>query len=228
MEYKSFYENQLYPLQNKVLCLAEQALEKQFYLTGGTALSRCYFHHRYSDDLDFFSLMELPALEKYAHRFRDVLKSEGMTISCDRLSSTFCSFFCKENGVDLKIDLVNDVVARCGDISKTPIFNQVDNVNNILSNKITAITRYEPKDVADIWIIACHRSFLWRDLLDDAGKKAGIDPLMVAHILKTAPSEVLSTVKWRGDVDMNALQSDLSRIAEDVLLGRANSLCPRA
>ncbi|WP_413884945.1 nucleotidyl transferase AbiEii/AbiGii toxin family protein [Candidatus Desulfatibia sp.] len=25
-----------------------------FYLTGGTVLSRCYFHHRYSEDLDFF------------------------------------------------------------------------------------------------------------------------------------------------------------------------------
>jgi predicted nucleotidyltransferase component of viral defense system len=25
-----------------------------FYLTGGTALSRAYLNHRYSDDLDFF------------------------------------------------------------------------------------------------------------------------------------------------------------------------------
>jgi len=24
-----------------------------FFLTGGTALSRGYYHHRYSDDLDF-------------------------------------------------------------------------------------------------------------------------------------------------------------------------------
>ncbi|MDR2095073.1 MAG: nucleotidyl transferase AbiEii/AbiGii toxin family protein [Treponema sp.] len=25
-----------------------------FFLTGGTALSRAYYPHRYSDDLDFF------------------------------------------------------------------------------------------------------------------------------------------------------------------------------
>ncbi|MDR0551108.1 MAG: nucleotidyl transferase AbiEii/AbiGii toxin family protein [Spirochaetaceae bacterium] len=25
-----------------------------FFLTGGTALSRAYYNHRYSDDLDFF------------------------------------------------------------------------------------------------------------------------------------------------------------------------------
>ncbi|MBI5729257.1 MAG: nucleotidyl transferase AbiEii/AbiGii toxin family protein [Candidatus Magasanikbacteria bacterium] len=26
-----------------------------FYLTGGTALAEYYLHHRYSEDLDFFS-----------------------------------------------------------------------------------------------------------------------------------------------------------------------------
>ncbi|MEK6794959.1 MAG: nucleotidyl transferase AbiEii/AbiGii toxin family protein [Spirochaetota bacterium] len=45
------YENTLYPLQNKVCRLVEES-GTPFYLTGGTALSRCYYHHRYSDDLD--------------------------------------------------------------------------------------------------------------------------------------------------------------------------------
>ena len=30
-------------------------LNKQFYFTGGTALSAIYLHHRESEDLDFFS-----------------------------------------------------------------------------------------------------------------------------------------------------------------------------
>src|SRR5258706_8248293 len=30
-------------------------LSSQFYFTGGTALSSVYLHHRYSDDLDFFT-----------------------------------------------------------------------------------------------------------------------------------------------------------------------------
>ena len=29
-------------------------LHTPFYLTSGTAISRAYFNHRYSDDLDFF------------------------------------------------------------------------------------------------------------------------------------------------------------------------------
>ena len=32
-----------------------QHLRKLFYLTGGTALSIFYLHHRLSEDLDFFS-----------------------------------------------------------------------------------------------------------------------------------------------------------------------------
>lgn len=32
---------------------------KHFYLTGGTALSEFYLHHRLSEDLDFFSEQEI-------------------------------------------------------------------------------------------------------------------------------------------------------------------------
>lgn len=48
-----YYRDTLYPLQDKVLNLIDK-LQTPFYLTGGTALSRCYFNHRYSDDLDLF------------------------------------------------------------------------------------------------------------------------------------------------------------------------------
>ena len=48
-----FYLDKLYPLQDIVLRSIED-LETGFYLTGGTAISRAYFHHRYSDDLYFF------------------------------------------------------------------------------------------------------------------------------------------------------------------------------
>ena len=48
-----YYEESPYPLQNGVLN-AVKSCGTRFYLTGGTALSRAYYHHRYSDDLDFF------------------------------------------------------------------------------------------------------------------------------------------------------------------------------
>jgi len=52
MPEKSYY-NKLYALQDEIMKIIQRQ-EVDFYLTGGTALSRCYLNHRYSDDLDFF------------------------------------------------------------------------------------------------------------------------------------------------------------------------------
>ena len=48
-----FYEENLYRLQDGVLNIVKNC-GTPLYLTGGTALSRAYYRHRYSDDLDFF------------------------------------------------------------------------------------------------------------------------------------------------------------------------------
>ena len=37
----------------------QPALIAQFYFTGGTCLSEYYLHHRFSEDLDFFSEEEI-------------------------------------------------------------------------------------------------------------------------------------------------------------------------
>ncbi len=45
---------ELYKLQDEVLKTVFET-EREFYLTGGTCLSRFYAAKRYSDDLDFFT-----------------------------------------------------------------------------------------------------------------------------------------------------------------------------
>lgn len=50
MDYATYYQEKLYPLQNRALNRKNNA-PPAFYLTGGTALSRFYLHHRYSEDL---------------------------------------------------------------------------------------------------------------------------------------------------------------------------------
>ena len=43
-----------------LILLSKQAIiTKKFYLSGGTALAEYYLRHRYSEDLDFFSLDEV-------------------------------------------------------------------------------------------------------------------------------------------------------------------------
>ena len=53
MQYSKYYEENLYPFQDKVLRILKNC-DLPFYLTGGTAVSRGYLNHRYSDDLDLF------------------------------------------------------------------------------------------------------------------------------------------------------------------------------
>ena len=50
--------------QQKALTIiaTDLVVKKHFYLTGGTALSEYYLHHRLSEDLDFFSEQEIDTL----------------------------------------------------------------------------------------------------------------------------------------------------------------------
>lgn len=58
--------------QKKVLVIfCKTVLAKKFYLAGGTALSEFYFHHRKSEDLDFFTEKELDLTE--LERFVDLV-----------------------------------------------------------------------------------------------------------------------------------------------------------
>jgi len=64
--------NALYRLQDRVLMHLKRA-DHGFYLTGGTALSRGYYRHRYSDDLDFF-VIEKPEAKEYAAGLQGLIR----------------------------------------------------------------------------------------------------------------------------------------------------------
>lgn len=159
--YEKFYRESLYPFQDGILNIVKE-LDTPFYLTGGTALSRHYYNHRYSDDLDLFVnndakysiyvdilFHEFAGLEKEGHFVIDYKRQ--------RKAKDYTQIYLEKSlGKDkiyLKIDLVNDVARRYGDIRSDKTLGRVDSWRNILSNKISAIFRYEAKDFSDIRII---------------------------------------------------------------------------
>jgi hypothetical protein len=78
---KAYSLNQLYPLQDRVLRTITDC-DTDFYLTGGTALSRAYLHHRFSDDLDLFvnyaSLKDTdPRFSRYCDQVLNALASNA-------------------------------------------------------------------------------------------------------------------------------------------------------
>lgn len=211
----SYYNDILYPLQDNVLKLINE-LQTPFYLTGGTALSRCYFNHRYSDDLDFFVNKD-PNFIKFSELIlSNLMKKFDVEIIIK--SENYVSI--KVNQI-LKIDLVNDVQYRYGELEEKEIFSKVDNVKNILSNKLSAlISRDEAKDIVDIWIIAKNNKIDWKEIFLSTNSKAvGIFPPDIAKRLIDFPIELLERIKWVEDKKpaVNNFQMDLSLICDSLL-----------
>jgi hypothetical protein len=218
----------LYPLQNGVLnCV--KSLNLPFYLTGGTALSRGYFHHRYSDDIDLFTNNN-PDFKKHAETILHNLNANNFIIDTATIiiSQDYISFYVTHsnfNNVNLKVDLVNDIAPHFGTIRETSVYYQTDDWYNILINKVTALLRLEIKDYVDIWIIAKHKPFNWDDIISKAREKeVGLDPLLCVQMMKTIPFEAYTTIKWITDYTFEAFKNDLEVITMDFLKGADNSL----
>ncbi len=185
----------LYALQDEILDIVSQ-LDNEFYLTGGTALHRFYFNARYSDDLDFFvtngenfkedidEILENLKSNDY-HYVIDVSARDFYRVTVNRL---------------LQLDFVNDRVYR---YSKSKIIDgiRVDNKFNILTNKInTIVNRDEEKDVFDLFCLAYNEQFNWKEIFNEANKKALIEKDVFIYRLKAFPLEWLERIKTIKDI----------------------------
>ncbi|RTZ97542.1 MAG: hypothetical protein DSY90_07170 [Deltaproteobacteria bacterium] len=219
---ETFYPDTLYPLQDKILREIDR-LNLDFYLTGGTALSRCYLHHRYSDDLDFF-VNDHQKFKQQCRAAVDALKRRW-TCEVTTTSDTFVRIFIHAETIYLKIDFVNDVPFHFGSIRQSPIFHRVDNWRNILSNKICAISRAEVKDIADIVFIAKKYPFEWEAILIEAKEKdLWVDPIEICRMINQFSDPQLRTIKWLIDVNIDKVREQISVIHDDIFSGAPNSL----
>ena len=229
-EYASYYEEKLYPLQDGVLRILGQAFARRFenvpFLTGGTALSRCFFGHRYSDDLDFFSLDD-SAYSSVVEHAVETLDGAGYEIEHGSLLRTeaFSRFTVVSNKVRLRIDFVNDIAQHFGDFESWDQYPRIDSLQNMLSNKITAVYRLEPKDIVDLREIALHYPFHWADAMREADiKEAGIDAVLVSELISTFPMELFETVKWRRFPGTKRFKIDIEIMARDLIEVGPNTL----
>jgi len=228
ISYSEYYEERLYPLQDGVLNSVEKC-KAPFYLTGGTALSRGYYNHRYSDDLDFFVNND----PDFNDRVNDILRQlekDGFYWSTEKdyfRTDDFCTLKAGKAGSDifLKIDFVNDVAPHFDEVEEKPFFVRTDSLMNILTNKVTALLRLEGKDLADIREIARHYPFNWTDVIMKVREKeAGLELPVLAEVLKGIPREAFDVVKWTKAPAWDAFLGDMDVLARDMLTGGDNSL----
>ena len=216
---KNINYKKLYDLQDGVFNIVF-SLNNSFYLTGGTCLSRFYWEKRYSDDLDFFtdntSLYSLNVKEiekelKINHKITKLVESRDfIRVVIDDV---------------LQIDFVNDRVPRYKDIIFLKNGFRIDNVENILCNKVTAVIgRDNPKDIFDIYLIAKFHNLIWQNILNFSKKKMAFKEEDFVFKLKTFPESLMKEIKL---VDQNFLDSftiDLPILIEDVINKGENRL----
>lgn len=170
----------LTPLQHRVLSLLFQngLAGRGFYLTGGTALSEFYLHHRCSDDLDFFTRKQGPLAQDFQH-ILDLVPSLGLTITSKNPKSAehlivFVSANDEQN--HLKIEFARDVPAR---LAQPTVCEGVtiDSFEDIATNKICAILSRqpsEPKDFYDLYFILKESQFTLDYLISRAREKEAL------------------------------------------------------
>ena len=201
----------LYTLQDEVLTIVFET-ENEFYLTGGTCLSRFYVAKRYSDDLDFFTNQS----QRYGFAIKKIKLAlqKQFQLIVEVQTKDFTRF--KINDL-LQIDFVNDIAFRYKDVVVDENNYILDNIENILSNKITAVIgRDNPKDVFDIYLISQFYSFDWKDILDAAHEKAGFSNEELIIRLTSFPSELLKEIKIIDYRFLDDFDNDFAIIIDEI------------
>ncbi|MGI5172131.1 nucleotidyl transferase AbiEii/AbiGii toxin family protein [Treponema sp. OMZ 840] len=206
---------QLYALQDKVLKIIFSEATS-FYLTGGTALHRFYCERRYSDDLDLFMQGQpyfYDETKAAIYKLKEKFTVEAIVNAKD---------FLRVQIENLKIDFVNDRVYRYG-MSNIKDGIAVDNVYNILANKLTAVLgRDEEKDVFDIVSICLMYDFNWANVLEAAHEKEGFGDYVLIERLKSFPLEWLENLKLIKKTDITDKMIDI--MCSDIKGKKRNSL----
>jgi len=174
--------------QRKILVdlLSEVPIAKSFFLTGGTALSVFYLHHRRSEDIDLFTL-SLRSLNEISLW---VKRTWAAKVAIIKESPQFLSCLIKGVRVDLAVDPLSSNEKRPAVHLETNVTLQVDTMANIASNKLcAAASRMEPKDLVDLYFVfkACERIRL-EEVYRLARKKEVMfdDPPTVAYQMEEA------------------------------------------
>jgi hypothetical protein len=201
--------------------------DTDFFLTGGTALSRAYYNHRYSDDLDFF-LNNSITYDEQLDKALAMLRENGFSWNNEKdftRDKDFTTLKVKKNtDVLLKLDFVNDKVPEYGKIISTNLYYRTDSIRNILSNKLSAIYRYAAKDIADIREIALHEAIDWTSIIQEARQKeAGLELIYISEIMTSMPESEFDTIAWTKKPSWEEFKNDISRIIFEMMGGSSQT-----
>lgn len=222
----AYYTEMLYPLQDKVFELV-RLYEQKLYLTGGTALSRFYFQHRLSEDLDFFTTTD--DLKLIANDLRLRLIAQGYEVEIEKLDIYFARFYVLHAGATLKVEFVKEF-HLIDPLVQTEHGIYINSLEDIGANKITAFEdRAAIKDIVDLYYITQRLSF--PRLFELADRKR--IPVAYEHLLTLNVTGITGQALLAHDIPATALAAflmELKGVTEAEIkkkeMSRANNLEP--
>lgn len=155
-------------------------MTKTFYLTGGTPLAIFYLHHRYSEDLDFFSETEVDVVD--INVFLTEVKSNlGFTKVDYQSSMNRHLFFLDYLGATLKMEFTYFPFPRI-EVGHREYGIEVDSQLDIAVNKLfTIYQRTKARDYIDLYFLCRQGGYEIADLVKKARIKFDfhIDPIQL-------------------------------------------------
>lgn len=160
-------------------------LTSNYYFTGGTALNEFYLHHRYSDDLDFFSNDKVDTqaifglIDKWSKKLNFRFKSRFVEVVY-RFDITFPS------GENIKIDFGYYPYPQ---IEKSNIKYRkmmINSLRDIGSNKLLTVNqRTDVKDFVDLFFLLRDYFTIWELIYSaqEKFKQMDFDILLLAEDL---------------------------------------------
>ena len=205
---RKFYEEELYPVQNKVLKIA--AFYKDIlYLSEGTALTRYYLNHRFSDDLDFFT--KIGEVGKIAGNFIEHLQDNGLELEESFNSIYFTRFYIHDNKTQLKVEIVREH-NHYGELQESPEGFQFNNLLDMGANKITAFDdRAEIKDIIDLYYLT--KQLEVKKLFEIADLKR--EPVRYEHLLTINQIGVKGNALTREHIEPDIIEKFIEYLIEE-------------
>ncbi|NTU46439.1 nucleotidyl transferase AbiEii/AbiGii toxin family protein [Candidatus Roizmanbacteria bacterium] len=162
----------------------EPELVKSFYFTGGTALTEFYLHHRYSEDLDFFS--KTPLENQYLSvKMHEWSEQYQFTFQSRFIEVVYIFNLTFADGEQLKVDFgyyPYKQLEKGTTYKSIPVDSELD----IAINKLNTISqRTEIKDFVDLYFLL--QKYSVYDLMEGVKVKfqVKVEPfLLAADMLK--------------------------------------------
>lgn len=191
----------LRPAQKQLLSVfARSRLAGSFYLSGGTALAAFHLRHRLSDDLDFFTELEVPV-----EAMLEFVGGLGMGVpDYQHLFDRRIFLLPEAPGAGLKVEFTRYPFPRC-EAGLEVGGVRIDSLRDILANKLMALTeRSEPKDFLDLYVgLRAPGALALDPLVLDAERKFGVRGL--AEMLR---ARFLGPIPSAGGLELRTSASD--------------------